>query len=155
MHAVRLMLGVMVLLTALYGFQAFLGAETYGNFHEFMFADYVAWWERWNGQLWFWFKEKATNEEFRPYVLIVSAIVGVAILLRIVTISRNICAVIAGVFLFYLGLWFAGGGEQPSTRFTVIGVCALLWMIVSSFIKTEEGGGIGRVFRRIWRRVKS
>lgn len=141
-------------LTFLYGFKFFLDAETYANFHEFMFGDYIAYWDKWGDQIWIWLKEGFSSERFRPIFIIACVLAGVYILLRIIIISRNVCAAIAGVFLFYLGLWYAGGGEQPSTRFTLIGVGSLLWMIIASFIRTEEGG-FGRMFRRLWRRIKS
>lgn len=151
---IKIMFSVMAFLTALYSFKLFLDAETYTNFHEFMFADFIAYWEKWGDQIWRWIKDGITSERFRPIILIGGAILGVFVLLRIITISRNLSAAIAGVFLFYLGLWYVGEGEQPSQRFTLIGCGALVWMILSSFIRTEEGG-IGRMMRRAWRRIKS
>lgn len=153
-HHVKIMLSMIAFLTALYGFKGFLTAETYANFHEAMFGDFIAYWEKWGDQIWRWIRDGITSERFRPYLIIAGVLLGVVVLLRIITISRNLSAAIAGVFLFYLGLWYVGGGEQPSQRFTLIGCGALVWMILSSFIRTEEGG-IGRMMRRAWRRIKS
>lgn len=153
-HHLKIMLGMISFLTVLYGFKFFLDAETYANFHDFMFADYIAYWDKWGYEIWQWIKDGITSERFRPIVIIAGVLLGVVVLLRIITLSRNISAAIAGVFLFYWGLWYVGGGEQPSQRFTLIGCGALFWMIVSSFIRTEEGG-IGRMMRRAWRRIKS
>jgi len=144
----------MAFLTAIYSFKFFLDADTYANFHEFMFADFIAYWEKWGDEIIRWIWEGITSERFRPIFIVGCVLAGVFILLRIITISRNVSAVIAGVFLFYLGLWYVGGDEQPSQRFTLIGCGALFWMIVSSFIRTEEGG-VRRMMRRAWRRIKS
>lgn len=154
MHAVRLMLSIIAILTAWHGFKAFLGAETYANFHEFMFGDYVAYWDRYGGSFWGFLREQASREDFRPYIIAAAVIAGIALLLRFLTVSRNVCAIIAGVFLFNLGFWYFAEGEQPSTRFTLIGVGSLLWMALASILFNSKVKPVG-VLRHFWKKLTS